>query len=233
MFSTIVSGYAALRARLEGLGRDVSLFGLRLIMAYEFGEAGLEKLRGENWFSHVQEQFPVPFNLVSADVSWFLATWTELMAAVMLLLGLATRFSAFALLVLTGVAIASVHWPDSWSSLAELWQGYAITDKGQGNFKLPLLFALMLWPLVFMGPGRLSVDALLVRILPKTAAPSRTAGYDALAAALVLLVFGLPLAQVLPAIGYGLTVLGLLLAAIWLYALRDSDSMSPSRDLES
>jgi putative oxidoreductase len=232
MLSTMVSGYGALRARLEGLGSDMSLFGLRLIMAYEFGEAGLEKLRGENWFSHVQEQFPVPFNLVSADVSWFLATWTELIAAVLLLLGLATRFSAFALLVLTGVAIASVHWPDSWSSLSELWQGYAITDKGQGNFKLPLLFAMMLWPLVFIGPGHLSLDALLVRILPKGAAPSRTAGHDALAAALVLLVFGLPLAQVLPAFGYGLTVLGLLLAGIGLYALRDREPISPTLAME-
>jgi len=65
--------------------------------------------------------------------------------------------------VLTVVAMLSVHWPESWSTLGELWQGYALTDKGHGNFKLPLIYIAMLLPLVFMGPGRLSLDALLCR----------------------------------------------------------------------
>ena len=67
------------------------------------------------------------------------------------------------LIVLTVVAIASVHWPASWNSLAELMQGYGFTDKGQGNFKLPVLFIGMFLPLVFMGPGRLSLDYWLRR----------------------------------------------------------------------
>jgi len=32
-----------------------------------------------------------------------------------------------ALMVLTVVAIAAVHWPAQWHTLAELWQGYTIT----------------------------------------------------------------------------------------------------------
>lgn len=56
-------------------------------------------------------------------------------------------------------AIAAVHWPDNWSSLAELMQGYVFTDKGQGNFKLPVLFMGMLLPLLLLGPGKLSLDA--------------------------------------------------------------------------
>lgn len=40
----------------------------RLLLAYEFGEAGLEKLNGENWFADLI--FPFPVNLLSADVSW-------------------------------------------------------------------------------------------------------------------------------------------------------------------
>lgn len=197
---------AALRDRLAGVGSDLSLLGLRLIMAYEFGEAGLEKWRGENWFAGLQDQFPFPLSRVPADQSWALATWTELLAALLLLLGLATRLSAFALLVLTGVAIVSVHWPDSWSSLAELWQGYAISDQGHGNFKLPLLFALMLLPLVSIGPGRLSLDALIAH---RAALPVQPAVIDDLAAVgLALLIVGLPLAQVLPLPGYALVLAG-------------------------
>ena len=87
----------------------------------------------------------------------------RLSGAVMLLLGLATRSVAYIFWVLTLVAIAAVHWPDQWNSLGELWQGYAITDQGYGNFKLPLLFLAMLLPLALRGPGRLSLDALLAR----------------------------------------------------------------------
>lgn len=214
----VTDGIQALRARLAGIGSDLSLLGLRLIMAYEFGEAGLEKLRGENWFGHIQDKFPFPLSLVPADLSWLLATWTEILAALLLCFGLATRLSAFALLVLTGVAIVSVHWPASWSSLAELWQGYAISDKGQGNYKLPLLFALMLLPLVTLGPGRLSLDALIAR---RAALPVRPEPVDDPAGlGLLLLVVGLPLAQVLPLPGYAAVLAGAGLLASTLLPLR-------------
>jgi putative oxidoreductase len=70
-----------------------------------------------------------------------------------MLLGLATRSVAYVFWVLTIVAIAAVHWPDQWNGLGELWQGYAITDQGYGNFKLPLLFLAMLLPLILNGGG--------------------------------------------------------------------------------
>jgi putative oxidoreductase len=62
----------------------------RLLLAYEFGEAGLEKLNGDNWFAALS--FPFPLKLLSADVSWTLATGLEIIAPVALVLGLATRF---------------------------------------------------------------------------------------------------------------------------------------------
>jgi len=99
--------------------------------------------------------------VVPVEISWFLATWTEILGGVGLALGLFTRFWAAGLVVLTVVAIAGVHWPTEWSSLAELWKGYAITDKGFGNYRIPLLFIAMLVPLVFMGGGKLSADRLL------------------------------------------------------------------------
>ncbi|MGR8934228.1 MAG: HvfX family Cu-binding RiPP maturation protein [Gammaproteobacteria bacterium] len=131
----------------------------RLILAYEFGEAGLEKLSAENWFGELA--FPLPFRLLPADVNWQLAAGLETVAPIALVLGLATRFFSAALMLLTVVAIAAVHWPAEWHTLAELWRGYAITDQGYGNFKLPLLYLLMLASLLCSGSGWLSIDAWL------------------------------------------------------------------------
>jgi len=148
---------------LEPAGDWIALLPIRLLMAYEFGRAGMMKLNGNNWFANVQDDFPFPFNIVPVEISWFLATWTEILGAAGLVLGLFTRFWALGLIVVTIVAIAGVHWPDSWDSLAELWKGYAVSNKGFGNFRIPLLFIVMLLPLVFRGPGKLSLDHILDR----------------------------------------------------------------------
>jgi len=130
---------------LDQGGAWIGLLGIRLLLAYEFGIAGLEKLRGDNWFADIQGDFPFPFSVVPVDLSWFLATWTELIGAVALVVGLGTRFWAASLLILDIVAWASVHGGN----------GYNVCDNG---YKLPLLYALMLIPLVLSGPGRLSID---------------------------------------------------------------------------
>jgi putative oxidoreductase len=139
----------------------VALLPIRLLLGYEYARAGMWKLNGTNWFADVQDKFPFPFNVIPVEISWFLATWTEILGGLALVLGLFTRFWAFSLVILTIVAIAGVHWPDDWNSLAELWKGYSISDKGFGNFRLPLLFLAMLVPLIFSGAGKLSVDQLI------------------------------------------------------------------------
>jgi putative oxidoreductase len=148
---------------LDSIGETAALLPIRLLMAYEFGRAGMMKLNGNNWFGNVQDNFPFPFNVVPVDISWFMATWVELLGAAGLVLGLFTRFWAFGLIVVTIVAIYGVHMPDDWSSLAELWKGYAVSDKGFGNFRIPLLFLVMLIPLVLAGPGRISIDHFLAK----------------------------------------------------------------------
>ena len=150
---------------LDQLGLWIGLLSLRLLLTWEFGEAGVEKLHGSNWFADIQDQFPWPFRLIPADINWALATGFEVVGAVALLIGLGTRFFSASLIALTVVAMLSVHWPESWSSLGELLKGYALTDNGYGNFKLPVIYIAMLLPLVFMGPGRLSMDALFSRQL--------------------------------------------------------------------
>ncbi|WP_064748573.1 HvfX family Cu-binding RiPP maturation protein [Lysobacter antibioticus] len=189
--------------RIDAVGRWLAPLGLRALLAWEFFEAGREKLHGQNWFAELGGRFPPPFSWFGADLNWHLATGLELGASVALLLGLGTRYAAAALWVLTLVAIGAVHWPQHWANLAELWRGYAITDDGYGNYKLPLLYLAMLLPLILNGAGRLSLDALIARRTPVTASADRRAwGWTALA-------IGLSFAPLLPVFGAALAVLGL------------------------
>lgn len=139
-------------ALFDQAGVWLAPLGLRLLLAYEFWESGLEKWHGQNWFADIQDQFPFPVNLVPPEISWQLSTWTELIAPVLLVLGLATRFATVSLLILTLVAWVSVH----------AGNGYNVVDNG---WKLPLFYVVMLIPLLLSGPGRLSLDRLIARRL--------------------------------------------------------------------
>ncbi|UNK49433.1 DoxX family protein [Lysobacter sp. S4-A87] len=208
-------GLTTWRNRLEGMGAWVAPLGLRLVLAWEFFEAGREKLRGENWFGQIMEAFPFPFDRIPADLSWTMATWFELIGGIALLIGMCTRFFAASLFVLTVVAIAAVHWPTDWMGLAQLAQGYAISDAGAGNYKLPLIFLVMLVPLIFHGGGRLSIDVLAARL---AAMPSPKPHDDAVGWGVVLLLSGPVVAMLLPLPGALIAAAGplLLLARRWL-----------------
>ncbi|MGD8407456.1 MAG: DoxX family protein [Thiohalophilus sp.] len=131
--------------QLDRIGSFLPQLGLRLLLAYEFWTAGVEKFGGQNWFAHIQGDFPFPFSIIPVEISWFIATWSELLGAVALVIGLGTRFFSLVLIILTIVAWASVH--------AGL--GYNVCSNG---FKLPLIYLVMFLPLLFSGPGRLSID---------------------------------------------------------------------------
>lgn len=94
---------------LDDLGAYLGPFGLRLLLAWEFWESGVEKFTGANWFAEIQMRFPFPFDLIPAGVSWQLATWTELLGAIALVISLGIRFANVALVIVTVVAWSSVH----------------------------------------------------------------------------------------------------------------------------
>jgi putative oxidoreductase len=149
---------------IQPAGDWVALLPIRLLMAAEFGKAGFGKLEASGipkWFAGAQENFLFPFSYMPLELNWFMVTWTEVIASICLFFGLFTRFWAFSLIIVTVVAIAGVHWPAEWDSLQELWKGYAISNKGFGNYRLPLLFIAMLIPLMFVGGGKLSLDHIL------------------------------------------------------------------------
>jgi len=206
----VYTTYDTITSRLRASGDFVWPLALRLILAWEFYEAGISKLQGTNWFADIpwadwQKGFPFPFDQIPVDLNWSLATLSELGFAAMLVLGLFTRFAAISLVVITAVATAAVHWPAEWDSLAKLWSGYVITPDGAGNYKIPLLFVVMLLPLVFHGGGRLSLDRLFINITGRNnQLDDRTGGLQS--AGLALLVLSLATIWVEPMWGVSLLV---------------------------
>jgi putative oxidoreductase len=150
--NTIIKLVSTVFARLDGIGAWVGMLPLRLLLAWEFWAAGVKKFNGENWFARIQDDFPFPFDVIPTDTSWFIATWSELLGAIALLIGLGTRFAATSLIILDIVALVSVHADN----------GYNVCNNG---FKLPLIFLLMLIPLLLNGPGKASLDAVIARYL--------------------------------------------------------------------
>jgi len=166
--SFIIRHYFKLADTLDAVSRYIPPLFLRLLLAWEFGESGYEKLTGANWFADVS--FPFPFNLLPPDISWHIATIFELVGATALILGLATRFFSISLIILTIVAISAVHWPEHWNTLGQLLHGYRIEDidgDGFGNYKLPVIFIVMFLPLIFSGAGKISLDYLIKKNINK------------------------------------------------------------------
>jgi len=92
------------------------------------------------WFSSMG--MPLP------KLNAFLATGTETIGIVLILLGLATRIISIPLMVVMIVAIATVH----------LGNGF---EAGNNGFEIPIYYMLMLFSLLITGPGKISLDALI------------------------------------------------------------------------
>lgn len=195
--------------RLNAAGTFLPQFFLRAILFWEFWEAGKMKYDGGtegNWFASIQDSFPFPFNVIDPGLSWNMAMWGEMVFAVLILLGLFTRFAAISLIMVTVVATSAVHWPESWSSISQLWEGYVISNQGAGNYKLPLLYVIMLLPLLFSGAGKFSLDNLLAKMIKYSDNDSQQS--DLAMWSLVLLVIGATLLFLMPYLGAGLIAAG-------------------------
>ncbi len=198
-----------LKSRLNAAGHWLPPFLLRAILFWEFYEAGVGKLKGDNWFASIQQNFPPVFRDLHPDTLWLMAAWGETVFAVLLLLGLFTRFAALSLVVITAVAIYAVHWPESYDSLSQLWQGYAISNEGYGNFKLPLIFMVMLLPLIFSGGGKLSLDYVFNFLTGCDDRPLQQS--DFISKGLALLLLAVPLLFFFPVFSTVMAVAGVIL----------------------
>ena len=81
--------------------------------------AGSKKLNSfdstVNWFGNPDWGLGLPFPWLMA----FLATWTELLGAISLLLGVALRWFAVPLMFTMVVAAGTVHWENGWQAIAD------------------------------------------------------------------------------------------------------------------
>jgi len=111
--------------RLEALlnkTRAIDFLGplaLRLYLVPIFWMAGSKKLASFEdtvaWFGNPEWGLGLPFPALLA----FLATASEILGAVFLLVGFAVRWIAIPLMVTMIVAMATVHWQNGWLAIAE------------------------------------------------------------------------------------------------------------------
>jgi uncharacterized membrane protein YphA (DoxX/SURF4 family) len=92
---------------------------LRLYLVPIFWMAGSKKLNSFDstvkWFGNEDWGLGLPFPELMA----FLATWTEVFGAILLLLGLAVSWITIPLMVTMLVAAMTVHWQNGWLAIAE------------------------------------------------------------------------------------------------------------------
>ncbi|NQX87921.1 MAG: DoxX family protein [Halioglobus sp.] len=164
---------------------------MRLYLAPVFWMAGTTKIQGMEdtiaWFGNPDWGLGLPVPWLMAHV----AAYTEAIGALLLLLGLATRWIAVPLIMTMLVAIFAVHWQHGWAAIADssaqdiaVRLGAAkeiLKEHGnyqwltaKGNFvvlnngiEFAVTYLVMLLSLLFTGGGRYtSVDDYLSRLWP-------------------------------------------------------------------
>ncbi len=129
---------------------------LRLYLAPVFWMAGTNKLAA---FDSTVEWFGNPDWGLGLPLPWLmaaLATGTEILGAVLLVLGLGVRWVSIPLMVTMIVAALTVHWQNGWLAIAEGSGSLFATERTVGA---AATYFVMLLALFFVGAGRfLSVD---------------------------------------------------------------------------
>lgn len=101
---------------------------LRLYLAPVFWAAGMNKVTSfdsiVDWFGNPDYGLGLPFPAVMAG----LATGTEILGAILLILGLAVRWISIPLMVTMLVAIFTVHLKNGWQAVADKMSPFAPTD---------------------------------------------------------------------------------------------------------
>lgn len=181
----------ALFSRLKYLD-GLAPLALRLYLASVFWEAGKQKIAGMKntieWFGNPDWGLGLPYPSLLAH----LAAYTEAVGALLLLIGLATRWISIPLIITMLVAIFAVHWDNGWAAIAASSAedvavrlgsatdilrehgNYAwLTEKGNfvilnNGIEFGVTYLLMLFTLLFTGGGRFtSVDYFLSRLWPE------------------------------------------------------------------
>ena len=122
---------------------DFALLGSRIYLAIVFFQSGIVKQ--QSWQVTVmlfKYEYQVPF--ISPATAAYLATTTELIFPILILLGFGARIPAIILFVFNLVAVNSYP--------------FLLTDQGLPGYLYHMIWATMLGSLVLFGPGKFSVD---------------------------------------------------------------------------
>ena len=142
--NSLIAAYDRFAARASRLMPDALLLLVaRLGIAAVFFMSGRTKVDGiihitDGTYELFRTDYALP--LIPPDVAAVAATWSEHVFSILLVLGLCTRFSAFALFVMT-LTIEIFVYPDAWPT--------------------HLSWAAIQLPLIFRGGGAWSLDALI------------------------------------------------------------------------
>lgn len=102
---------------------------IRIYLFFPFWMAGTRKWDSfsdtVNWFGNADWGLGLPAPMLLA----FLATWTEILGAVFILIGFATRYVAIPLMITMLVAIFTVHWPNGWAAIADSAADPGVADR--------------------------------------------------------------------------------------------------------
>ena len=183
--------YQAICSRLKYLD-GLAPLAMRLYLVPVFWMAGSQKISSMEstieWFGNSDWGLGLPFPSQLA----YLAAYTEAVGAVLLLVGLATRWVSIPLMVTMLVAIFTVHWDNGWPAIADsgaedvaVRLGAArdllrehgnyswLTGKGSfvvlnNGIEFGVTYLLMLFSLLFTGGGRFtSLDYFVAKVLPR------------------------------------------------------------------
>ena len=161
---------------------SLSLLGLRLVLAYAFfmaAQSHWSNMEGTIWFF---DSIGIPFAAFNA----YLATFTEFIGALLLLVGLFSRYISLPLIITMLVAIISAHWGNGYEAFKNIPEGSFLfrgesplgeatgveifnagTKIGDvsvystGGMEIPLMYIIMLLVLVSQGSGQIALDRFL------------------------------------------------------------------------
>jgi putative oxidoreductase len=139
-FITNTASLYLLLTRWVDKSQVILLVLFRLYIAKIFFLAGLTKIKSwDTTLMLFEYEYAVP--VIPFDIAAYLSTFAELLFPVLLVIGLAGRFSAGALFILN--IVAAISYPD-------------ISPGGVNDH---YFWGTMLGILVFYGPGKLAIDA--------------------------------------------------------------------------
>jgi len=150
---------------------DIPLLFLRVILAYTFYGPAMTKLGDIESTAGYFEYLGIPLPTLNA----YMAAGTELIGAILLALGLLTRFISIPLLFVMIVAIATVHGANGFNVImpgdAFAWENPFINGEEvshtvvvlQNGYEMVMYYMAMLMVLVSKGAGRFSLDFLIFK----------------------------------------------------------------------